>query len=195
MSFETCRRTSTICPRLVLGFALIWASTASAKDPCRSVKTTTDSFGDVVRGAVVFQSYNLFSMGVTARNEDPTLNTRWGVFAVVDNPVASGSALELKLKDGTDLRLATEALAPPQVSKWNSDVTTQWYVDGSVDPETLEALAHSEVKAARLQVGGELQTQDVPQRMARQVKTTAMCLVSARGLPFKPVDDDGPPGG
>jgi len=156
---------------------MLLSSPALAADPCRGVKTKKDAFGQT-RGEMRFNMYKLGAVGLVDTGGETVLQTRWGVYSVVNASIPAGAVVDIALEDGTTASLTAPAPSAARAMEWNGALVTTWYVNTPVDDETLAALSRSDLAAARMEVQGELQTMNVFPAGRKQVANAAACFAS-----------------
>ncbi len=149
---------------------------AHAKDPCKSVKTHEDAFGETTRGRVLYVGIGGYlAISLVEQKGERHFRTMYVRRGDVDLTVPAGTMGDLKLADGTTISLPSAEEATPVSNATDSTVFTQWQIPYAVDDDTLKKLASSPVVAVRTEIG-EPVSFEIKEKKAQKIADVARCF-------------------
>jgi hypothetical protein len=149
---------------------------AHAKDPCKSVRTDENAFGETTRGRVVYVGIGGYlAIALFERDGKRRFQAMYVRRGDVDLAVPAGTPGDIKLADGTTLTLKSSEEALPITNANESTVFTQWQIHYDLDDATLRQLANSPVVAVRTEIGEDLSF-PIRERKSRRLADVARCF-------------------
>ena len=152
-------------------------SPAHAKDPCKSVRTHENAFGETTRGRVLYVGIGGYlAISLVEEKGERTFRTMYVRRGELDLSVPAGTPGDLKLADGTTVTLQSSSDAAPVTNANETTVFTQWQIPYIVDDATLRQLAASPVVAVRTEIGETLSF-ELKEKKSQRISDVAACFL------------------
>lgn len=176
-----------------LGWLVALVLSACATTPPTPQEACEESERDELDPAIRGNSYDAGAgqIGVFQLADGVVLRIRWRLNGATNASIAAGTPITVFLEDRTQIiaEVARDAAPFSEVHAQNSwmrfgpygtssTITTSWVTDIYLDADSLAVLARTLLTAARVQLGGHVETLRPSSSAQRGVRTLALCFAS-----------------
>ncbi len=158
--------------------ALLLVNTAHAGNPCAGVKVEADKFTQKQTSSVLLYAASYTVAEIRFNEGASELKLEFGASGLHQQALPAGTTVQLLLKDGSIVELASSAEAPPVPTSKYGGVGTYWEVRYALDKTTLSALSGQALTAIRTTLPSGEVTRDAFKGQVKKLQKGAACYAS-----------------